>query len=262
MARPAALPSKSSIIAATVLVLLFFLVPAVLESYPVTGSINDVLAWAGDKFMLGLAALALIGGTWTFVSLARDAHRWLNSVPEDWEAPTPAALEDGTLRSPHAIPGGGDADADSPPASSIRNDPIIKVLRAALTVGFIASQLVRREVVSLGAPLLDNAGATLLFLLRGFEVLFVVALLLTLLLVCWAGDWRCRYATAALETTVVGKDRAQPAQPVVDGGPTGYHKGGEGMQGEAESVSCAARTRIMITIRTRPPFICFQQQFQ
>ncbi|KAJ6528775.1 hypothetical protein DFH09DRAFT_1094278 [Mycena vulgaris] len=150
-------------------VLVLFLAPTLLQSFLDAAPLIIALTWAVDKFMQGLTSLALIISAYTFSSLARNGHRWLTSAPDD-------------------------TSTAGPPSGRA---PILKVVRAAGTLIFFYSQLLRREIVSLQSPLLENVGAALLFLSRGLEVLLVEFLLL--LRVCCLKGPTSRSAVTPLE---------------------------------------------------------------
>ncbi|KAJ6580174.1 hypothetical protein DFH09DRAFT_1077074 [Mycena vulgaris] len=170
MSRYSGIPRRTSV-TVVCFVLVLFLAPT-LQSFPDAAPLIIAFTWAGDKFMQGLTSLALIISAYTFSSLARDGHRWLTNAPD--VTPTPAKLEDGTAPRSHASAEGDDVTAGAPSGRA----PILKVVRAAGTLTFFYSQIFRREIVSLQSPLLENVGATLLFLWRRLEVLLVEFLLL------------------------------------------------------------------------------------
>ncbi|KAJ7046190.1 hypothetical protein C8F04DRAFT_341413 [Mycena alexandri] len=165
-----------------------FLAPSVLNLFPHTNAVVEASTWFAEMVVQGLASFAIFLAVSTACSLASDAYRWLTGTTVA-PIPTPAQLEDGTIATPlhelaileAEISG---AEPPAPDTSSSTTESGTQTTTAGkvavLICGsvFFAYDLARREVVSLHKPWLENVGAGLLFILRGFEVIFGFGLLL------------------------------------------------------------------------------------
>jgi hypothetical protein len=164
---------------------LFFFAPEYLKSYPQTAALADAFTWASERFMQGIASLAFFFAVCAAGLLVYDAYRWVTGAPaaETVPAPTPAELEDGTATQLHdlAVLEAEVAGAEPPPSpSSAKSDDATwhtttagNVMMLVLHSVVFGYEFFMHEVVSLDKPLMENVGATLLYILRGWEVLFV-----------------------------------------------------------------------------------------
>ncbi|KAJ7474000.1 hypothetical protein FB451DRAFT_1398007 [Mycena latifolia] len=157
--------------------------PRVLERYPQTAALAVAIAWFTDN----------------------DAYKWLTGAQAIALPATPAELEDGT-----ATPLPEVEVAGARPAEQAEDDVAGRIVTAVVSALFFASQLLMSSVISLEKPLLANVAATLLYLLRGLEVIFV-AFLVWLFVV-------------HIKTTRAAQAAAAPASPPTvlfdDGAPT------------------------------------------
>jgi hypothetical protein len=185
---------------------LFFLAPEYLKSYPQTATLADAFTWASERFMQGIASLAFFFAICASCLLACNAYRWVTGAPaaETVPAPTPAALEDGTATQLHdlAVLEAEVAGAEPPlSSSSAKSDDATwhttiggNVMMLVLSSVIFGYEFLTHEVVSLDKPLMENVGATLLYILRGWEVLFVGFVLFM------AGAWIAKSRSAAAAT--------------------------------------------------------------
>ncbi|KAJ7189597.1 hypothetical protein GGX14DRAFT_608875 [Mycena pura] len=176
----------------------------ILASHPQTAPLAAAISWTGTKIVQGTTSFAALGMVVALCSLARDARRWLTGVPPvsrsaaaEALAPTPAELEAGAgsavqldfddlaLAQLEADAAGASTSTASDTRTAFIPWPA-RMLILLFNCVIIALQLIISEVVSLEASPAANAGAALLFLLRGLEVLFVAGVVL-LFLVWWKG---------------------------------------------------------------------------
>ncbi|KAJ7030199.1 hypothetical protein C8F04DRAFT_1114201 [Mycena alexandri] len=205
------MPRKRSI--TTVLVFFcIFLAPSVLKLFPHTDAVVEASTWVAEMVIQGLASFSLFIAVAMACSLASDAYRWLTGATAEPTTPTPAQLEDGTTATPlhdlailEAEVAGAKPPAPDSSSSATESDTqrttagdIIALIGGS---AFFAYEFAQREVVSLDKSWLENVGAGLLFILRGFEVIFGLALLLMF------GAWVTRSRSGASTATA-------PAAPV------------------------------------------------
>ncbi|KAJ7449462.1 hypothetical protein B0H11DRAFT_2078756, partial [Mycena galericulata] len=187
----------------------YLLKPGVLETYPQARAFAVAFVWIGEKFLQGAAVFCLIGAIATLATLIHDAYGWITgrAAATSTTTPTPADLENGSA------PGVDDlaaleaevAAAEPPaPVAPTRTKP--SVLRRIL--GLVTSSwsftyvFLSRNVVSLDKPVLENLGATGLFILRGLEIIFVFFLLCGVVGLCVRRGRRTAVAAPVLPTTV------------------------------------------------------------
>ncbi|KAJ6505502.1 hypothetical protein C8R45DRAFT_972894 [Mycena sanguinolenta] len=185
---------------------LFFISPAILRRYPgpYTTSIADVLALLGDKFMQGMASFAFFTALILGAGLAFDAYRGLTGAAAPASvSPSPTQLEEGAATTTEIQPAVVEANAEGTPAAapvpaSSKKTPTLagKIGGFLLCSGFTAWDLfVATDLVSSSKPLAENVGDVLLYLLRGWEVLFFI-----LCLTCVAAWVHKRYLAPAAVT--------------------------------------------------------------
>ncbi|KAJ7615215.1 hypothetical protein DFH06DRAFT_1484012 [Mycena polygramma] len=219
-------------------VFVFFLAPEVMRSYPQTVALADAFFWAGDKFLEGLASGAFLVAACMACSLTGDAYRWLTGAHTEESTPTPAQLEAGTAsRDLHELEVlEAEVAGTEPPVASTPTAPGIEKIK--LTTGrkiwtlltssvVFGYQFFQQGIVSPETPLLDNVSATLLYILRGWEVIFVAFLLL--MLGAYVAKSRSRSAAAAeavapAEVLFEGTLPEEEETPVVKEDVTGTQK--------------------------------------
>ncbi|KAJ7746021.1 hypothetical protein B0H16DRAFT_1462610 [Mycena metata] len=173
-----------------------FLAPGGLKLLPRTNALVDASTWVAERITQGLACLALVLAVCAACGLASDAYWWLTdtgATVKPTTTPTPAQLEDGTAAAtpPHELVvlevevAGAEPPTAAPNTSTTETDSTQtqtstggKILGLVLGSVFFAYEVARRGVVSRGLPWWENVGAVLLFILRGFEVIFWLAVLL------------------------------------------------------------------------------------
>ncbi|KAJ6505387.1 hypothetical protein C8R45DRAFT_1209155 [Mycena sanguinolenta] len=162
---------------------LFIFSPTILRRYPgpYTTPLADVLAWLVDKFMQGLGSLSFSIALFLGSSLANDAYRGLTGAAAPAPgSPSPMELEEGAATPPEAQPTAEVTPTAAPvPVSSNKTlvaGKILGVLFFSACVPFFLF-LFTNGLISSSKPLMENVGALLLYLLRGWEVLFVFGLL-------------------------------------------------------------------------------------
>ncbi|KAJ6505386.1 hypothetical protein C8R45DRAFT_1091117 [Mycena sanguinolenta] len=155
---------------------LFPLSPTILRRYPgpYTTPLADVLAWLVDKVAQGLVSLAFTFALVLGSSLAHDAYRWLTGAAAAAPAsPSPLKLEEGAATTPVAQP-----VVEGTPAPASSNKSLIVAAKIVGVLFFSACVpgiffLYTNGLISSSKSLMENVGAVLLYLLRGWEVLFV-----------------------------------------------------------------------------------------
>ncbi|KAJ6568925.1 hypothetical protein B0H19DRAFT_1134239 [Mycena capillaripes] len=182
--------------------LLFLLAPDVLRSYPQTVAMGDAFSWAGNKFMQGLASGAFFFAVCFACWLVSDAYRWLTGASAETSStpsPTHAELEDGTVSPMHELEvlEAEVAGAQPPivPKSTSAFTPTTGGKLTALLVCGIFFEFYIYGVVSREKPLMENVSAALLYILRGWEVIFFA--FVVLLLGAWVVKSRSAAAAAA-----------------------------------------------------------------
>ncbi|KAJ7474011.1 hypothetical protein FB451DRAFT_1247625 [Mycena latifolia] len=183
-------------------------IPHVLERYPQTAALAVAITWFKDKCTQGAAVLLLLIAGLLVGSLVSDAYKWLTGAQAIALPATPAELEDGTAT---PLPEAEVAVADAePPADQTKAGVAGRIVSAVGCALFFASQFLKSSVVSLEKPLLANVAATMLYLLRGVEVIFVAFLMLLFV--------------ACIKTSRAAQAAAAPASPPTvlfdDGAPT------------------------------------------
>ncbi|KAJ7746008.1 hypothetical protein B0H16DRAFT_967172 [Mycena metata] len=178
-----------------------FVAPDVLKLFPHTDALVDTSTWVQDLMTQGLASSTLFIAVAMACSLVRDAYRWLTGTPT---TPTPAQLEDGTVATkpshelavlevgvvcaePPAASDTSTAETDSTQTQTTTRSKIIGLVFGSL---FFANEVARHGIVSRELPWWENLGVVLLFILRGFGVIFCLALLMF-------GVWVTRRVTPA-----------------------------------------------------------------
>ncbi|KAJ7046171.1 hypothetical protein C8F04DRAFT_1063538 [Mycena alexandri] len=189
----------------------------VLKLFPHTDAVVEASTWVAEMVIQGLASFSLFIAVAMACSLASDAYRWLTGATAE-PTPTPAQLEDGTTATSlhdlailEAEVAGAEPPAPDSSSSTTESDTqrttagdIIALIGGS---AFFAYEFAQREVVSLDKPWLENVGAGLLFILRGFEVIFGLALLLMF------GAWVTRSRSGASTATVL----AAPVEVLFEG---------------------------------------------
>ncbi|KAJ7726558.1 hypothetical protein DFH07DRAFT_970443 [Mycena maculata] len=174
------------------LIMLFFFSPLILSACPQTAPLAPAFRWATDKAQEGLIVACLIFTLYFIHSLFVNLRTWLARAPPAAPA-TPTDLESGTaaatlidvVPAAPAVP-----EADVPAKSPVAGKIAVLLLNAYA----VAQYFYLNSIVSPSAPLLQNIGAALAFVLRGLEVLFVAVLLLAFV------AWLKRPTPAALPT--------------------------------------------------------------
>jgi hypothetical protein len=180
--------------------------------YPQATSVRAAFVWARNTFARGFAALTLLGAIYNICSLSSDAYKWLSGLRSTSPATGPIALEDGTAEPPvPAVPTDTDASTEAPaPKPSV----IGRIFSLASCSYYFIQQWYLDDIVSLKRPLLENLGSVLLYILRGFEVLF--ALFLILVFVMWMKKGSSDVAAA--EGVPAAPAPAAPVQVLFDDG--------------------------------------------
>ncbi|KAJ7160534.1 hypothetical protein C8R43DRAFT_340973 [Mycena crocata] len=162
----------------------------------------------------GNRRLSVLRRSYPPCSLLSDLHKRLTGAPpsDADPTPTPAELEAGAATRLHdlAVLEAEVAGVDPPAAPTsavVKLSALSKV--ASLMTSTISSLFIffKSDTVSLDKPLLENAGAALLYILRGLEVLFVAMLFLGF--VAWSRKRRSQAATEAF-----AMEGPHPAAPV------------------------------------------------
>ncbi|KAJ7726563.1 hypothetical protein DFH07DRAFT_852673 [Mycena maculata] len=166
--------------------ILLFLSPHVLAAFPQTASAAPAFSWVTGKIQEGLI-VACLGFTLYFIhSLFVDFRTWLTRTTPATEV-TPTTLESGIAAAPlidlDAEVGATEAAPTTPSPVASASTPAKPTTASKIAVILIDAYAVLQyfylnSIVSLNKPFLENISATLLFLLRGLEVLFVGFLLL------------------------------------------------------------------------------------
>jgi len=205
------------------LALLFFLAPEALRFHPYTAPLADVVAWLGDRVVQGITAVAFFFAIYAGTSIACDAWRWISGVstdtpttsPHPTPTPTvsPTELEEGTAIpavAPEAQENSAAASAPAPAAPSPATPQATlcgKLLLLILSSAFFAWDLLSRHIVSSEKPLLNNTADTLLYMLRGWEVVFLMVAVSVS--VSWA---RIKFAARA-----TARAAAEPVEVLFEG---------------------------------------------
>ncbi|KAF7367799.1 hypothetical protein MSAN_00844100 [Mycena sanguinolenta] len=168
-------------------IFLFFLSPSLLRLYPgpYTTPLADVVDWLGNKVTQAIAALALLAALTLGSSLTYDTYRWLTGGAAPVPAtPSPTELEEGTATTPEAQSVAVEANAESTPAAAAvpvsskkSKQPTLagKIGGFLFSSGFVAFDLFTTNgLISSSKPLVENVGDVLLYLLRGWEALFLI----------------------------------------------------------------------------------------
>ncbi|KAJ7449460.1 hypothetical protein B0H11DRAFT_1928612 [Mycena galericulata] len=169
------------------LLVLYPLTPSILETYPQAGAFVVPIVWITEKSIQGVAVACLIGAFVPLYMLLHDAYGWLTgrataASTNASATPTPADLENGSApRLADLATLEAEAAAGVPPAPEVPSRVRRNLYWALSSVSFISSffiyLFISRNVVSPDKPLLENVGATGLFILGGLEVDFVFLLL-------------------------------------------------------------------------------------
>ncbi|KAJ7449459.1 hypothetical protein B0H11DRAFT_1928611 [Mycena galericulata] len=226
---------KTAAKAVTVFVLFFAfvaLLPYILltpaETYPQAHafalSFVWVAVWVAEKFLQGAAVFSLIAALATLCTVLHDVYGWLTGrATAASTTPTPADLENG------GAPGLDDvaaleaevtvAEPPAPAASPPKPKPsaVRRIVNSALFIFYFVYIFLSLNVVSLDKPLLENIGATSVFILNGLEVDFVFFLLAAVAGCCMRRGPRAAATAPVLPTAVsatvaeVVFDEAAPA---------------------------------------------------
>ncbi|KAJ7835124.1 hypothetical protein B0H14DRAFT_2797199 [Mycena olivaceomarginata] len=162
--------------------ILSFFIPVIFNRwYPNAGPAATFLVWIVDSAANGFVVFSLLMSLNMLRILVKDGFSRLSG---SGTTPRPITLEDGTAEP---------APTPAVPASSTDPDAMVDVFAVPSTTGKIfcvicygytfIQQAFLKGVMSLQRPLLDNVGSTLMFILRGAQVLgaaALVALLVTL----------------------------------------------------------------------------------
>jgi hypothetical protein len=168
--------------------ILFFLAPALMDRYyPEAPALaRATVGWFRDTLSRGFAALTFLAAIYNICSLSSDAYKWLSGLRSASPATGPIALEDGTAEpvEPTLPSGTGSEAAPETPAEAEAKPSLFGRIFSLLSCSyFFIQQWFIDGIVSLKRPLLENLGSVLLYILRGFEVLF--ALFLIMVFVAW-----------------------------------------------------------------------------
>jgi hypothetical protein len=184
------MPRRRTIICFTV-VLLYHIAPDLLRHSPYTAPLADAVEWLGDRIMQGYASAAFFLAVCAACSLVYDAYQWLTGRSAEATpapAPTPAELEEGAATHAYRLAvleaevAGTLPPPPPPPTSTLSTSaaaqatPGRKILLLVGSTAFFAWGLSADGVVSLEKPLLENFGAVAVYLLRGWEVVFLSVL--------------------------------------------------------------------------------------
>ncbi|KAJ7839001.1 hypothetical protein B0H14DRAFT_2788007 [Mycena olivaceomarginata] len=147
-----------------------YIAPDLLRHSPYTAPLADAVEWLGDRIIQGYASAAFF------------------LAPTPAPAPTPAELEEGAATHAYRLAVleaevAGTLPPPPPPLTSTLSTsaaaqatPGRKILLLVGSTAFFAWGLSADGVVSLEKPLLENFGATAVYLLRGWEVVFLSVL--------------------------------------------------------------------------------------
>ncbi|KAJ6568956.1 hypothetical protein B0H19DRAFT_1134296 [Mycena capillaripes] len=153
--------------------------------YPNAGPAAAFLVWLADGAASGFAVFSLFMSLDMLRLLVRDGFNRLCRSESGSPAPGPIALEDGTAEpatAPAPSPSTGTSSTADPTAVEILATPsaLGKVV-CVISYGYSFIQLAfMKDVMSLQRPLLANVGSTLMFILRGSEVLATAFILVLL----------------------------------------------------------------------------------
>ncbi|KAJ7461298.1 hypothetical protein B0H11DRAFT_1923576 [Mycena galericulata] len=178
-----------------------------------------VAVWITEKFLQGAAVFSLIAALATLCTILHDVYGWLTSrATAASTAPTPADLENGS------VPGLDDVaaleaevTAAYPPKPKPNPSAVRRIVNSALFIFYFVYIFLSLNVVSLDKPLLENIGATSVFILNGLEVDFVFFLLAAVAGCCMRRGPRASATAPVLPTAVsatvaeVVFDEAAPA---------------------------------------------------
>ncbi|KAJ7144185.1 hypothetical protein C8R44DRAFT_759576 [Mycena epipterygia] len=197
--------------------LFFLLAPVLIEAYyPAAAPVAAVCVWFTETFACGFTSLTLMMAITMLSMLGSDFRGWVMRVWARRASPAtgPIALEDG-IATPAPAPTDADATAEAPAAKAEATTPptiTSKLVSLTSCSSFFARNLFTADVVALDRPVLDNIGATALYILRGFEVLFAV--FLGLVFVAYVKQQRAAGVTAGPATEAQAP--VQPVQVLVD----------------------------------------------
>ncbi|KAJ7848087.1 hypothetical protein B0H13DRAFT_2404737 [Mycena leptocephala] len=189
--------------------------PALIDLYyPQATSVRAAFVWAGSRFTRGFAAFTFLCAIYNIVALFNHTYKWLSGLRSTSPATRPLALEDGTAQpSAPAVTAGTDAATEAPKRSVIRS-VIGRIVSLASCSYYFIQQWYLDDIVSLNRSLLENLGSVLLYILRGFEVLF--ALFLIKVFVVWMEKGSSDVAAA--EGVTAAPAPAAPLQILLDNG--------------------------------------------
>ncbi|KAJ6472543.1 hypothetical protein C8R45DRAFT_1013294 [Mycena sanguinolenta] len=163
---------------------LFFLSPSILRLYPgpYTTPLADAVGWLADRIMQGVASFAFLFALTFGAIIACKFYQWLTSAAAPApSSPSPTELEEGTATT---LATAVEPDADGTPAAapapaSWSHSPTL----ASVIIGFLLSSgyvawdvFFTNGLISSSKSVLENVGDVLLYLLRGWEVIFVSVL--------------------------------------------------------------------------------------
>jgi hypothetical protein len=206
-----------------ILAIILLFTPLLIDLYyPQATSVRAAFVWTRNRFTRGFAAFAFLGAIYNICSLSTDAYKWLSGLRSTSPATGPIALEDGTTEPPiPAVPTDTDASTEAPVFSFLPSlygrAPKPSVIRRIFSLAscsyYFILQWYLDDIVSLNRPLLENLGSVLLYILRGFEVLF--ALFLIKVFVVWMEKGS---SVAAAEGVTAAPAPAAPLQILLDDG--------------------------------------------
>jgi hypothetical protein len=199
---------------------LFFLAPTILRLYPAlpySAPLADGFEWAGDKIAQGLSSLLLLSSMLLVCFLASAAYRWLigthvpipTPAPAATPTPTPAQLEEGIVVPEYASP--------AALTTSLASATCTTLLWLVGSAAYIAWDLLfrmRTPVLDPAHSVLENTGAALLYFLRGWEVVFVLALFALAVRWVWAN---CGSGSGEGAVRLADVDSRAPTEVLFDG---------------------------------------------
>ncbi|KAJ7767864.1 hypothetical protein DFH07DRAFT_954756 [Mycena maculata] len=198
---------------------IFFASPFILAAFPQTAAFAPPLFWAGDKLLQGLIVVCLFGTIVFLHLLFSDFRQWLARTPTVAPASTPTDLESGTAAAPDLIVLDTEVGTTKPaavtPSSSAPEGPTTtrKIVSLVLNSWVVINYFLTHDIMSLKKSLMENVGATLLFVLRGLEVIFVALLLLGF--VAWLVKSKPDSPSGEAATVVLTAPAAAPVEVLV-----------------------------------------------
>ncbi|KAJ6505530.1 hypothetical protein C8R45DRAFT_972979 [Mycena sanguinolenta] len=147
-----------------------YLPPILIEAfYPAAAPVAAVFVWITDTGSRALAAVMFCLAIAMLGLLARDAYKGLFRALTT-SSTGPIALEDGTA-TPAATGPTPNAEVAIPQATQLPLTAVRKFLLLFISTSFCAQQFLLNDIVFADRPLLQNIGAAVMHILRGFQVL-------------------------------------------------------------------------------------------